>query len=83
MFRDRTNESPSAAGLQAETGRAVEVVELGGQRTDEGTRTVQQARDAFERINGQVEEMGARVGEIASAVEQLTETSTRMDAEIA
>ncbi|HWI73301.1 MAG TPA: methyl-accepting chemotaxis protein [Baekduia sp.] len=69
--------------IQAETGRAVEVVELGGQRTDEGTRTVQQARDAFERINGQVEEMGARVGEIASAVEQLTETSTRMDAEIA
>jgi methyl-accepting chemotaxis protein len=69
--------------IQAETGRAVEVVELGGQRTDEGTRTVQQARDAFERINGQVEEMGARVGEIAAAVEQLTATSTRMDAEIA
>jgi methyl-accepting chemotaxis protein len=69
--------------IQSETGRAVEVVELGGQRTDEGTRTVQQARDAFERINGQVEEMGARVTEIATAVEQLTETSTRMDAEIA
>jgi methyl-accepting chemotaxis protein len=68
--------------IQAETGRAVEVVELGGQRTDEGTRTVQQARDAFERINGQVEEMGHRVGEIASAVDQLSETSARMDAEI-
>jgi methyl-accepting chemotaxis protein len=71
------------AEIQAETGRAVEVVELGGQRTDEGTKTVQQARDAFERINGQVQEMGERVTEIASAVEQLTETSTRMDAEIA
>jgi methyl-accepting chemotaxis protein len=69
--------------IQAETGRAVEVVELGGQRTDEGTRTVQQARDAFERINGQVEEMGERITEIASAVGQLSETSTRMDAEIA
>jgi methyl-accepting chemotaxis protein len=69
--------------IQAETGRAVEVVELGGQRTDEGTKTVQQARDAFERINGQVQEMGERVTEIATAVEQLTETSTRMDAEIA
>jgi methyl-accepting chemotaxis protein len=68
--------------IQTETGRAVEVVELGGQRTDEGTRTVQQARDAFERINGQVEEMGARVGEIASAVDQLTATSARMDSEI-
>jgi methyl-accepting chemotaxis protein len=69
--------------IQSETGRAVEVVEQGGARTDEGTKTVQQARDAFERINGQVEEMGARVGEIASAVEQLSETSARMDAEIA
>ena len=69
--------------IQAETGRAVEVVELGGARTDEGTRTVQQAREAFERINGQVEEMGARVGEIAYAVDQLTQTSQRMDAEIA
>jgi methyl-accepting chemotaxis protein len=69
--------------IQAETGRAVEVVELGGTRTDEGTKTVQQAREAFERINGQVEEMGARVGEIASAVDQLTQTSQRMDAEIA
>jgi methyl-accepting chemotaxis protein len=68
--------------IQAETGRAVEVVELGGARTDEGTKTVQQARDAFERINGQVEEMGARIGEIASAVDQLSETSARMDAEI-
>ncbi|WP_445148112.1 methyl-accepting chemotaxis protein [Baekduia sp. Peel2402] len=68
--------------IQAETGRAVEVVELGGARTDEGTKTVQQARDAFERINGQVEEMGARIGEIAGAVEQLSETSARMDAEI-
>jgi methyl-accepting chemotaxis protein len=69
--------------IQSETGRAVEVVELGGTRTDEGTKTVQQARDAFERINGQVETMGARVTEIASAVDQLTATSTRMDAEIA
>ncbi|WP_051221577.1 methyl-accepting chemotaxis protein [Conexibacter woesei] len=69
--------------IQAETGRAVEVVELGGARTDEGTKTVQQAREAFERINGQVEEMGARVGEIAYAVDQLTQTSQRMDAEIA
>jgi methyl-accepting chemotaxis protein len=69
--------------IQSETGRAVEVVELGGARTDEGTKTVQQARDAFERINGQVEEMGTRVGEIAAAVEQLSVTSARMDAEIA
>jgi methyl-accepting chemotaxis protein len=89
--RKLAEESQSAAAsiaeligeIQAETGRAVEVVELGGARTDEGTRTVQQARDAFERINGQVEEMSARVGEIAAAVEQLSGTSARMDAEIA
>jgi methyl-accepting chemotaxis protein len=89
--RKLAEESQSAAAsiaeligqIQSETGRAVEVVELGGARTDEGTKTVQQARDAFERINGQVEEMGARVGEIAHAVEQLSETSARMDAEIA
>jgi methyl-accepting chemotaxis protein len=69
--------------IQAETGRAVEVVELGGQRTDEGTKTVQQAREAFERITTEVESVGGRVGEIAAAVAQLSETSARMDAEIA
>ena len=34
--------------IQNETKRAVEVVELGGQRTDEGAGVVEQAREAFD-----------------------------------
>jgi methyl-accepting chemotaxis protein len=68
--------------IQAETARAVEVVELGAARTDEGTQTVEGARAVFERITGQVDEMSTRVREIAASVELLAATSTQMDAEI-
>jgi methyl-accepting chemotaxis protein len=68
--------------IQSETARAVEVVELGSARTDQGTDTVESARAVFERISGQVEEMSTRVGEIAASVDLLSATSTRMDAEI-
>jgi methyl-accepting chemotaxis protein len=89
--RKLAEESQSAAAsiasliteIQAETTRAVEVVELGATRTDQGTATVASARDAFERITTEVEAVGGRVGEIAAAVAQLSETSARMDAEIA
>jgi methyl-accepting chemotaxis protein len=71
------------AEIQAETARAVGVVESGAQRTDQGAATVEEARTAFSRINDQVEEMAARVGEISAAVSELSITSSRMDAEIA
>jgi methyl-accepting chemotaxis protein len=66
------------AQIQQETGRAVEVVESGGQQTEEGAATVEQARASFERIGGSVEDMHARVGQIATAIEQIAASALRM-----
>jgi methyl-accepting chemotaxis protein len=71
------------AEIQVETKRAVEVVELGSTRTDEGTATVEEARAAFEAINAHVQEMGDRVGHIAAAAQQLSATSSQMGEEVA
>ena len=84
--RKLAEESQSAAGdiaglvekIQAETGKAVEVVEDGARRTDEGTVVVEQTREAFERIGSAVEDMGARVGEIAASVQQVAAEGARM-----
>jgi methyl-accepting chemotaxis protein len=71
------------AEIQTETKRAVEVVEHGSSRTDEGTATVEEARAAFEAINAHVQEMGDRVGHIAAAAQQLSVTSAQMGEEVA
>jgi methyl-accepting chemotaxis protein len=64
--------------IQRETGRAVEVVEVGGRQTEEGATTVEQARASFERIGGSVEDMHGRVGQIATAIEQIAASALRM-----
>jgi methyl-accepting chemotaxis protein len=69
--------------IQHETKRAVDVVELGQSRTDEGTATVEEARQAFDVINSHVQEMSDRVGQIAHAAAQLTETSAQVGLEVA
>ncbi|HEY6761857.1 MAG TPA: methyl-accepting chemotaxis protein [Baekduia sp.] len=69
--------------IQNETKRAVEVVELGGQRTDEGASVVEQAREAFDVINDHVQEMSGRVSQIAAAAQQLSATSSQVGHEVA
>ncbi|HWH96416.1 MAG TPA: methyl-accepting chemotaxis protein [Baekduia sp.] len=69
--------------IQNETKRAVEVVELGGQRTDEGAATVEEAREAFDVINSHVQEMSGRVSQIAAAAQQLSATSSQVGTEVA
>jgi methyl-accepting chemotaxis protein len=69
--------------IQNETKRAVEVVELGGQRTDEGAGVVEQAREAFDVINDHVQEMSGRVSQIAAAAQQLSATSSQVGDEVA
>jgi methyl-accepting chemotaxis protein len=69
--------------IQNETKRAVEVVELGGQRTDEGAGVVEQAREAFDVINDHVQEMSGRVSQIAAAAQQLSATSSQVGQEVA
>jgi methyl-accepting chemotaxis protein len=71
------------AEIQNETKRAVEVVELGGARTDEGAAVVEQAREAFDVINDHVQEMSGRVSQIAAAAQQLSATSSQVGEEVA
>ncbi len=70
------------AEIQSETKHAVEVVELGGRRTDDGTKTVDDAREAFEVIRRHVQDMSERVSEIATAVQALSATSARVGEEV-
>ncbi|MDX6702124.1 MAG: methyl-accepting chemotaxis protein [Baekduia sp.] len=84
--RKLAEESQHAAGsiagliadIQAETARAVEVVEDGARRTEEGSDVVEQAREAFHAIGGSVEDVTVRVGAIAAAVEQIAAAARQM-----
>jgi methyl-accepting chemotaxis protein len=69
--------------IQRETGKVVEVVELGERQTEEGAKTVDRAREAFVRIDESVQEMNGRVGQIASAIEQIATSGARMEESVA
>ncbi|MBB4664164.1 HAMP domain-containing methyl-accepting chemotaxis protein [Conexibacter arvalis] len=77
----------SIAGLiseiQRETGRAVEVVESGAQRTQDGVATVEQARTSFLQIGASVEDMSGRVEQIAAAVGEISERALRVEENMA
>jgi methyl-accepting chemotaxis protein len=64
--------------IQAETAKAVEVVELGVNQTQDGVTTVEQTRDVFLRIGESVEDMTSRVEEIAASVRQIAESSDQV-----
>jgi methyl-accepting chemotaxis protein len=76
----------SIAGLigeiQAETGRAVEVVEAGARRTDDGAQTVEQARESFVAIGSSIEEMAERVGQIDEAMARIGGAAERVQADM-
>jgi methyl-accepting chemotaxis protein len=64
--------------IQAGTGKAVEVVADGARQTDESVETVDQAREAFVRIDSSVEDMGERVDRIAIALQSFVTSSADM-----
>jgi methyl-accepting chemotaxis protein len=64
--------------IQAETNHAVFVVEAGTERSEQGAATVEQARDAFERIGASVDGMSTRVDAIAAAVHQIAASADRV-----
>ncbi|WP_205696267.1 methyl-accepting chemotaxis protein [Conexibacter sp. SYSU D00693] len=66
------------AEIQSETGRAIEVVESGSGRTAEGAATVEQAREAFDAIGSSVEDVTARVAQIATGIQQVAASATGM-----
>jgi methyl-accepting chemotaxis protein len=69
--------------IQAETGRAVEVVEMGQRRTDDGAHTVDQARASFVAIGGSIEEMTERVTQIDEAIARISGAAQRVQADMA
>ena len=68
--------------VQAETSRAVDKVQDGVRRTDEGTATVEQARTAFKALGDSVQDMHGRVGDIAAAVALIADSAERMQRDI-
>jgi methyl-accepting chemotaxis protein len=77
----------SIAGLiteiQTETQAAVEVVQVGAQRSEQGAATVEQARAAFAQIGEHVTDMTQQVQGIAAAVQEIATTAADMSHEIA
>jgi methyl-accepting chemotaxis protein len=64
--------------IQQQTRLAVDVVEQGARRTDESAATVEQARQAFEAIGDSVDDMNARIEQIAAASQEIAAGATRM-----
>ena len=82
LAEESQHAAASIAGLigeiQAETGRAVEVVESGQPRTDDGAHTVEQARESFVAIGGSIEEMTERVSQIDEAIARISGAAQRV-----
>jgi methyl-accepting chemotaxis protein len=64
--------------IQDETTKAVSVVEDGARRTQEGTAVVEQTREAFVKIGGSVDDMTARIEQIAAVSAQIAASATSM-----
>ncbi len=64
--------------IQAETNRAVTVVEDGARKTADGTAVVEQTREAFLTIGQAVEDMVARVEQIAATSEEIAASAHSM-----
>jgi methyl-accepting chemotaxis protein len=58
--------------IQHETNRAVDVVQEGAERTQDGVTVVEQTREAFVQIGNAVDDMAARIEQIAAASEQIS-----------
>jgi len=57
--------------IQTDTSRAVQVVRAGAERTQEGTVVVDETREAFMRIGEAVDDMTARIEQVAAVSEQI------------
>jgi methyl-accepting chemotaxis protein len=88
--RKLAEESQAAAGsiagliaeIQAETAKAVEVVEDGALRTQDGVATVEEAREAFLTLGASVQDMNGRVEQIAAAIQQIASSSQQVQADM-
>jgi methyl-accepting chemotaxis protein len=69
--------------IQSETASTVAVVEDGGRRTEDGTKIVDEAREAFLALGSSVTEMSGRVDEIARVVEGIAASAQVFNASMA
>ncbi|MGZ6616347.1 MAG: methyl-accepting chemotaxis protein [Solirubrobacteraceae bacterium] len=68
--------------IQTETSRAVEVVEDGARRTEDGASVVEQTREAFMQIGTSVQDMTGRIEQIAAVTEQIAASAQSMEESI-
>jgi methyl-accepting chemotaxis protein len=68
--------------IQTETSKAVEVVEDGAKRTEDGASVVEQTREAFLQIGTSVEDMTGRIEQIAAASQQISASAQSMQQSI-
>jgi methyl-accepting chemotaxis protein len=88
--RTLAEESRAAAGsitaligaIQADTRHTIDVVQDGARRTADSAATVERAREAFEAIGAAVEQMALRTTDIAAAVHQAAEGSSRVQSDM-
>ena len=88
--RKLAEESQSAAAsiaaligeIQGETAKAVEVVEDGARRTEDGVATVEQARRSFLELGASVQDMNGRVEQIAAAIQQIASSSQQVQSDM-
>ncbi len=64
--------------IQTETTHAVDVVEDGAKRTQDGATVVERTREAFMQIGSSVDDMTTRIEQIAAASEQISATAQSM-----
>ena len=64
--------------IQNETAVVVDVVEDGAEKTADGVSVVEQTREAFVSIGEAVQDMTARVGQIAAAAQEITASAADM-----
>jgi methyl-accepting chemotaxis protein len=66
------------SAIQAETAKAVGVVEDGAKRTEDGAGVVEQTREAFVRIGTSVDDITARIEQIASGAQEVAASAEAM-----
>ena len=70
--------SQLVSAIQDETSKAVDVVQDGAKRTEDGVAVVEQTREAFLTIGQAIEDMTARIEQIAAGAEQITASAASM-----
>ncbi|HEY4278935.1 MAG TPA: methyl-accepting chemotaxis protein [Conexibacter sp.] len=69
--------------IQRDTGAAVDAVGASGSSIEEGVANVEQARESFLRIGTSVEDMNARISEIAGAIGEIAQRASQMEENMA